>query len=116
MISTRSIKELNIRGSEITAIILTTYLKFKYGNLLEVHSQNFQERELLVDDGDYRKFYEIVDYIFSQSVYKDDVLIADITGGTKMMSVALAMACIPPKRKMQYMDSQRDWGSTEPVM
>jgi hypothetical protein len=26
-----------------------------------------------------------------------------------MMSVALGMACIPPKRRMQYMDSQRDW-------
>lgn len=26
-----------------------------------------------------------------------------------MMSVALAMACIPPNRKMQYMDSERDW-------
>ncbi|WP_051470164.1 hypothetical protein [Fischerella sp. PCC 9605] len=37
------------------------------------------------------------------------MIVADITGGTKMMSVALAMACIPPRRRMQYMDSQRDW-------
>jgi hypothetical protein len=36
-------------------------------------------------------------------------MVADVTGGTKMMSVALAMACVPPKRRMQYMDSQRDW-------
>ncbi|NJM69632.1 MAG: hypothetical protein HC862_05050 [Scytonema sp. RU_4_4] len=26
-----------------------------------------------------------------------------------MMSVALAMVCILPRRQMQYMDSQRDW-------
>jgi hypothetical protein len=26
-----------------------------------------------------------------------------------MMSISLAMACLPPRRKMQYMDSKRDW-------
>ncbi|NJM49236.1 MAG: hypothetical protein HC860_26210 [Alkalinema sp. RU_4_3] len=31
-------------------------------------------------------------------------MIADITGGTKMMSVAIAMACVAPKRRMQYVD------------
>lgn len=47
--------------------------------------------------------------IFRESGYKEEVLLADITGGTKMMSVALALACIPPGRRMQYMDSERDW-------
>ena len=26
-----------------------------------------------------------------------------------MMSVALSIACISPKRRLQYMDSKRDW-------
>ncbi|MDJ0597493.1 MAG: hypothetical protein QNJ37_01405 [Crocosphaera sp.] len=109
LINTPSIEELNIKGSQTTAIILETYLRFKYGNKLEIHRQEFGNQKLLVDDSDYEKLYEIVDYIFKESGYKDEVIVADITGGTKMMSVALAMACIPPKRKMQYMDSQRDW-------
>ncbi len=123
LITTPSIKELNIKGSQITALILETYLKFKYGNQLEIHRQYFSDQKLSVEDGNYEKLYEIVDYIFKKSGYQDDVLIADITGGTKMMSVALAMACIPPKRKMQYMDSQRDWegnplktGEIKPVL
>jgi hypothetical protein len=36
------------------------------------------------------------------------MLLADITGGNKMMSVAIAMACIPPGRRMQYMDTPRN--------
>ncbi|MEA5537322.1 hypothetical protein [Crocosphaera sp. XPORK-15E] len=107
LISTPTINE--IQGSDTTAKILETYLKFKYGNQLQIHFQGFKGQTLLVEDGDYGKLYQIINYIFQQSDYKDDVIIADITGGTKMMSVALAMACIPPKRKMQYMDSKRDW-------
>ena len=123
LISTPSIKALNIKGSQTTAIIFDTYLKFKYGNQLEIHSQDFCDQKLSVEDGNYEKLYEIVDYIFKKSDYKDEVIVADVTGGTKMMSVALAMACIPPKRKMQYMDSQRDWegnplktGEIKPVL
>jgi len=50
-----------------------------------------------------------VDKIFQSADYKDEKIVADITGGTKMMSIALTLACIPPKRLLQYMDSQRDW-------
>lgn len=123
LISTLTRNEMKIQGSDTTAIILETYLKFKYGNQLEIHGQEFKGQQLLVEDGDYGKVYQIVDSIFKQSDYKDEVIIADITGGTKMMSVALAMACISPKRKMQYMDSKRDWegnplktGEIQPVV
>jgi len=93
------------KGSEITAAILEKYLRFQYGQQrLDIHTKN-----LSVKDYDYASLSQLGEKIFREAGYKDEVLVADITGGTKMMSVALAMACIPPGRRMQYMDSQRDW-------
>lgn len=116
-------KSQTIKGSEETAIILEKYLRLQRGNQLEIHAQNFKDKSLTVKDREYAKLYELIDYIFKKSGYTNEVIIADITGGTKRMSVALAMACIAPKRKMQYMDSERDWegnplkkGEIEPVV
>lgn len=94
----------SVKGSEITTQILSQYLIFEYGQRLEVNTQGY-----CVEDWNYKKLWQIADNIFRESDYKDEALIADITGGTKMMSVALAMACALPKRRMQYMDAQRDW-------
>lgn len=93
-----------VKGSEITAQILSQYLSFEYGQRLEVHTEGFS-----VEDWNYKKLWQIADNIFRESDYKDEAVVADITGGTKMMTVALAMACALPKRRMQYMDAQRDW-------
>lgn len=115
-----SSKESSIsQGSEITAEILEKYLQFQYGKKLAINSgQNYT-----FEDWNYIKIWQIVQKIFQESGYKDDVIVADITGGTKMMSVALAMACVSPKRRMQYMDSKRDWqglplpqGEIKPVL
>jgi hypothetical protein len=57
-----------------------------------------------VAEYDYEQVFQTCDQIFRQSNYKEEVMIADITGGTKMMSVAIAMACVAPKRRMQYVD------------
>lgn len=100
-----------VKGSEITAQILSQYLIFEYGQRLEVHAQGY-----CVEDWNYKKLWQIADNIFHESDYKDEAIVADITGGTKMMSVALAMACALPKRRMQYMDTKRDWqGQPLPV-
>jgi CRISPR-associated protein (Cas_Cas02710). len=107
MISTKSYetkKGKKVKGSEDSAQILSQYLQFQYGKSFDINWQR-----LSVIDYDYKGLCELAEKIFGDSGYKDDVIVADITGGTKMMSVALAMACIPPKRRMQYMDSQRDW-------
>lgn len=106
LISTESYAQQStqVKGSEDSAQILSQYLRFQYGKRLDVNS-----RGLSVKDCDYRGLWLLAEEIFRDSGYKDEVIVADITGGTKMMSVALAMACIPPKRRMQYMDSQRDW-------
>lgn len=102
LITTKSYDK--VKGSEITAQILSKYLIQQYRQRLEIHSQ-----DLSVEDWNYQKLWSLADKIFCESDYKDEAIVADITGGTKMMSMALAMACIPSKRRMQYMDAQRDW-------
>ena len=109
----------SVQGSESAAKILEKYLKFLYGTQLDIHCG----AQYTVRDYDYTKLCRLAENIFKTSGYRDEVVVADVTGGTKMMSVALAMACIPPKRRMQYMDSQRDWqgnhlakGNMEPVL
>jgi len=92
--------------SKQTAEILQKYLQFHYGAKIIVH---FDPNKFLADDWDYAKFTQITEDIFKQADFRDRSILVDVTGGTKMMSVALAMACIPPQRKMQYIDSQRDW-------
>ncbi|MBZ5554043.1 MAG: hypothetical protein LAO21_15110 [Acidobacteriia bacterium] len=97
-------EEVKIRGSELAGEILEKFLRFKYGERIVVHREGFT-----VKAWDYAALWRKAEEIFRTSGYKEDVLLADVTGGTKMMSVALAMACVAPNRKMQYMDSGRDW-------
>lgn len=89
------------QGSETTARILEKYLKFKYGDLLTIHQHPVLENN-------YYEIYQTVDNIFQSAGYKNESIVADITGGNKMMSIALTLACIPSKRFLQYMDSPRD--------
>lgn len=113
---------IDIKGSENASLILEKYLNFKYGDKLEIHRQEFKGKSLTVKDREYGTLSELIDHIFRKSGYQPSSMIADITGGTKRMSVALAIACLPLERKMQYMDSQRDWqgkplsqGNIQPV-
>jgi len=107
-----------VKGSEDAALILEKYLRFKYGDRPEIYRQGLSAKEW-----DYRGLWQLGEKIFRESAYKEETLLADITGGTKMMSVALAMACIPPGRRMQYVYSERDWqgnplprGDIDPVV
>lgn len=95
----------SVQGSESAARILEKYLTFLYGSQLKIHCSE----KLTILDHDYAGLYCLADNIFQTADYKDELIVADVTGGKKMMSVALAMACVPPKRRMQYMDSDRDW-------
>jgi hypothetical protein len=103
LITTDSYEGVN--GSEGAAKILQKYIETLFGaTKLRVHREGYTVREY-----EYFKLWRLGEQIFRQSGYRNDVLVADITGGNKMMSVAIAMACIQPGRRMQYMDSQRDW-------
>lgn len=107
-----------VKGSEDAALILDKFIRFRYKDKPNVHREGLSAKEW-----DYRGLWELGEKIFRESGYKEEVLLADITGGTKMMSVALAMACIPPGRRMQYVYSERDWqgnplpqGAIDPVV
>lgn len=109
-----------VKGSDVAAAILEKYLRFQYGTqTFDIH----RSPALTVREYDYARLCQLVEDVFRQSGYKDAMLLADVTGGNKMMSVAIAMACIPPGRRMQYMDTQRDWqgnplfqGEMQPVV
>jgi hypothetical protein len=79
------------------------------------HSINFHNDDnLCVNPRDYVSLWNQVDSIFMEAPYKPEHVIADVTSGTKLMSVGVALACIQDKRTMQYMDRGRDWRG-EPV-
>jgi hypothetical protein len=116
--SAADLKTVRFRGSDVAADLLEKYFNFRFGERITIHRQ-----DLSVKPWDYVGLCKKAENIFRRSGFKEDVVLADVTGGTKMMSVALAMACIAPNRKMQYMDSERDWQGqpltgdrTEPVM
>lgn len=111
-------KKRCVRGSDDAGALLERYLRFKYGPRPLVRRDGF-----VIKSWDYGSVWKKAEEIFSTSGYKANALLADVTGGTKMMSVALAMACVDPGRRMQYMDSVRDWqgqpipkGTTTPVV
>ena len=115
----RDIWLITTEDSQTAAAILEKYLYYQHGqSRFDIHRNH-----RVIQNWEYNSLWQLGEQIFREAGYRDDVLIADITGGTKMMSVALAMACVPPKRCMQYMDSQRDWqgnplpkGEMEPVV
>jgi len=62
----------------------------------------------------YDAIYQIVDRVFRAAPYRPSHVIADITGGTKLMTLGITLACLSPGRKMEYMSGDRDWKG-EPV-
>jgi hypothetical protein len=98
-------------NSQQATRILFKYLQACYGTeRLDIH----QGSNYTAPAHDYATLLKVVDQIFHNAGYKDEKLIADVTGGTKMMSIAIAMACIPKGRRMQYMDAERDWQGNPP--
>lgn len=95
------------KDSKDTRDIFMKYVQLNYNNSIQLHT-HIGKDELCTDSWNYRRIWEFGEKIFRESGYSGYGIIADITGGTKMMSVALAMACIPPGRRMQYIYSGRD--------
>jgi hypothetical protein len=96
-------------GSVLAANILEQYVRYKdyWGQQFDIHPNHTP-----IKDYDYAGLWRLGESIFQdarQEKYQDEAVVADITGGTKLVSLAIAMACIPPGRRMQYMDAQRDW-------
>lgn len=70
-------------------------IRFHYGEPWHVHPR------------DYAKMWLLVDEIFEQAPYKAENVIVDITPGTKPMTLAIGLACLEPKRTMQYIAAGR---------
>ena len=94
-----------IRGSEEAAALLAKYVAHRHGSQVRVHREGLE----LEGAWDYVTLWRKAEEIFRRSPYKAEALLADVTGGTAMMSVALALACVAPGRRMQYMHTGRDW-------
>ena len=78
------------------------------------HRDAYQGISLRVSSRNYTQLWNVVDHIYTKAPYKPEEILADITPGTKVMSVAMALACLPPKRRMQYMVAPRDPQTGEP--
>ena len=93
------------RGSSCAAKILERWffyrnpeagVSFHYGKEWSVHPR------------DYARMWLLVDELFERAPYKAENVIVDITPGTKPMTLAIALACLEPKRTMQYIAAGRD--------
>jgi len=62
----------------------------------------------------YAKLAETIDGIYRKSIFKERSIICDITGGSKLMTMGVGLACVRGNRDMQYMSSARD-AQGEPV-
>lgn len=81
-----------------SAQLLAKFVRWRFGDKPNIQIEN------PIPEYDYETLCKVSDRIFAKSKFKEDCILADITSGTKMMSVALAVSCVPQKRRMQYMD------------
>jgi hypothetical protein len=94
------------RGSWPAARILEQWFFHKYPDARRKIQFHYGE-DLRVHPRDYARMWLIVDELFEKAPYKAENIIVDITPGTKPMSIALALACLEPKRTMEYIVSGR---------
>lgn len=66
------------KGSEQAGQILAKYLGYRYGERVQVHKDG-----LCVKAWDYGDLWKKAEHIFRTSGYKDEVLLADVTGGPR---------------------------------
>ncbi|MCM1983751.1 intracellular growth attenuator family protein [Lyngbya confervoides] len=88
-----------------TGFLLKEYIRVVYGS--ETISVNHRS-EYIVNPYFDDQLFRVAEDIFATTDIKSRAMIADITGGFATMSVSLAMACVTPGRRMQYMESPRD--------
>ena len=79
------------------------------------YRDEYEGISLRVGSRNYTQLWNVVDHIYTKAPYKPEQILADITPGTKVMSVAIALACLPPKRRMQYVVGRRDPHTGEPL-
>ncbi|MCB2160709.1 hypothetical protein KQH40_01340 [bacterium] len=69
--------------------------------------------DTIVDADDPKSTYDAINQIFLQAEdlhIPEQEIICDITGGTKMMSVGMSLACSKTQRQMQYIKTNKEDG------
>ncbi len=96
-------------GSKDTAEILKKWFFHRHPDALKNVAFHYGDDEnLCVHPRDYARLWLLVDSLFERVPYKAESIIVDITPGTKPMTLAIALACLEPKRTMQYIVAGRD--------
>lgn len=114
----RSGKEEIERGSQEAARLLERCFFTRHPKARDrvvFHRDEYRGLRLTVHPSDYTGMADVVAKIFRKSPYKPESVLAEITPGNKLMTLAVALACLPPKRAMQYMASDRDPVTGEPL-
>jgi hypothetical protein len=73
-----------------------------------------------IDPEDPENIFQVIEHIYAAAKGKDfeqKELVADFTGGTKMMSAGMVLACIPEDRDLEYMQPRRflESGRADPI-
>lgn len=90
------------RGSEEAAALLAKYVEYRHGGAGRVHCEGLA----LKGAWDYVRLWSKAQRIYRNAPFKAAAL---LTGGTNRMSVALALTCMAPGRRLQYRETGRDW-------
>lgn len=84
-----------------------TLAKTKHVDLrVEIH-------ETGVSPADAQDTFDYVNRIFRRGTYKPGEIIADLTGGTKPMTVGMVMACLPRDRELEYVPYNKITGQMD---
>jgi hypothetical protein len=81
-------------------------LKEQYEGLVEMYSRS-------IDPEDPENIFQVIEEIYTEAKQlnlKSADLVADFTGGTKMMTVGMVLACTPEDRDLEYMRPRRFLG------
>lgn len=95
------------------SVWLARVLEHWFTHLHPEHKVTFQPAQA-IGMQEYAKLAETIDGIYRKSIFKERSIICDITGGSKLMTMGVGLACVRGSRDMQYMFSARD-AQGEPV-
>ncbi len=98
------------RGSWRVAPVLVRWFFTRHRearDTVQFHYGDYDGLSLLVGPRDYTGMWRLIERLYERAKYRPDQLIVDITPGTKPMTLAIGLACLAPKRIMQYMATGR---------
>ncbi len=98
---------LSTTASTSTAIQMAEMIKTRWPSI-RVHPIG----ETIVDSNNIESTWEMVERIYTRWApnlgLQSDHVIADITGGTKLMTAGMTLACVSPERNMEYVFTPRE--------